>query len=183
MSLFISRFCYTWENKQNSILFVEIFQKSLKLTHNVVVIWNEQRANHWSSTSANFQWRLRRWQAQTSRRTHSSGGHRSRCGRLPIQSVLIWLHSTWTCRQSCQSKSLDFLWKLSAKRKFHEIFNVPFVRSSKVTNGIGNHEWPLESHCNPEGRSPEGLQWRFRGHKWLPINHWSLLRTLQIPLF
>ena len=23
----------------------------------------------------------------------------------------------------------------------------------------------------------------FRGHKWLPINHWSLLRTLQIPLF
>ena len=61
--------------------------------------------------------------------------------------------------------------------------NVPFVRSSKVTNGIGNHEWPLESHCNPEGRSPEGLQWRFRGHEWLPINHWSLLRTLQIPLF
>ena len=49
--------------------------------------------------------------------------------------------------------------------------NVSFVRSSKVTNGIGNHEWPLESHCNPEGRSPEGLQWRFRGHKWLPINH------------
>ena len=47
--------------------------------------------------------------------------------------------------------------------------NVPFVRSSKVTNGIGNHEWPLESHCNPEGRSPEGLQWRFRGHEWLPI--------------
>ena len=34
---------------------------------------------------------------------------------------------------------------------------------------IGSHKWPLISHCNPDGRSPEGYNWSFWGHEWLPI--------------
>ena len=34
---------------------------------------------------------------------------------------------------------------------------------------IGNHKWPLKSHCNPDERSEEGYNWCFWGHEWLPI--------------
>ena len=106
----------------------------------------------------------------------------------PVSSTLASLSIFWSKNSNIRNIRETFwgILKHFINRSGIRIFtehNVPFVRSSKVTNGIGNHEWPLESHCNPEGRSPEGLQWSFRGHEWLPINHWSLLRTLQIPLF